>query len=301
VSHVVFVTAASNIVDGDTNNSVDVFVRDRGPGQNVQVSRHTGAVALGSGGVVGTPGISADGQTVAFVSTNRLADDDLNDVADLYVHQLPGGVTRRLAAAPSSGAGFSLGVGAPIVTPQHVFVLASAEGITPGPDGSRVPMRIDLDTGVFSVLDNLGQEAFAVSLASSADGTVVAMVVNDLEFVATVRVSRDAGDTFTDLLLSAPGFSDPETVTVSANGAIFGLRAQRVGTTHNDGWVADSSGALTPLTPTPISIATAVGGVFTVFCDDEGQTCAFDSLRNDHPGAVTDATGDRDAFLSFVR
>src|SRR6185369_15379253 len=63
---VAFDSAATNLVAGDTNGFVDVFVRDRQSGTTERVS-------VDSGGVQGNvsiyaPSISADGRYVAFWS-----------------------------------------------------------------------------------------------------------------------------------------------------------------------------------------------------------------------------------------
>src|SRR5512132_1619484 len=52
-AHVAFASAAANLIDGDGNNAVDVFVRDRGEVGNDDSY---------------SPAISADGSVVAFAS-----------------------------------------------------------------------------------------------------------------------------------------------------------------------------------------------------------------------------------------
>ena len=61
-----FASAASNLVSGDTNGYIDVFVRDR-------KLHRTSLVSVDSAGVQGNnesyePAISADGRYVAFAS-----------------------------------------------------------------------------------------------------------------------------------------------------------------------------------------------------------------------------------------
>jgi predicted RNA-binding protein with TRAM domain len=75
--YVLFATNATNLVAGDTNNSSDVFVRDRQSGETKRVSvSSSGAQAAGYSS---DSAISADGRYVAFTSSARnLVADDTN-------------------------------------------------------------------------------------------------------------------------------------------------------------------------------------------------------------------------------
>ncbi|HYD32410.1 MAG TPA: Calx-beta domain-containing protein, partial [Azospirillaceae bacterium] len=82
--YVVFASAASNLVAGDTNYQTDVFVRDTVAGTATRLS-------LASGGTQGTgpsnaPVISADGRYVAMLSSadNLLVSGDSNGWADVF-------------------------------------------------------------------------------------------------------------------------------------------------------------------------------------------------------------------------
>jgi WD40-like Beta Propeller Repeat len=104
--YVVFVSMASNLVSGDTNGILDVFVRDRLLGQTKRVSvASNGAQATGDqwsnfGGLA----ISADGRFVAYTSNvANLVSGDTNGVEDVFVHDLQTGTTRRVSVS-SNGA-----------------------------------------------------------------------------------------------------------------------------------------------------------------------------------------------------
>jgi hypothetical protein len=97
---VAFVSGASNLVPGDTNNSADVFVRDRATATTSRVSvSSTGAQTTG---VIGTEiDISQDGRYVAFVSTAAgLVPGDTDGVSDLFVHDRTTGVTTLESLTP---------------------------------------------------------------------------------------------------------------------------------------------------------------------------------------------------------
>jgi Tol biopolymer transport system component len=85
--YVVFASAATNLVAGDTNGFVDVFLRDRVGAVTIRVSVGPGGVP--ADGPVTQPVISADGTHVAFVSeaTNLVATDTDAD-ADVLVRNL---------------------------------------------------------------------------------------------------------------------------------------------------------------------------------------------------------------------
>ncbi len=89
-----FGSYASNLVDGDTNQDIDVFVHDRQTGETIRVSVDSqGRQANGSSGV---PAVSADGRWVAFHSfASNLVDGDTNGSLDIFVNDRETGSTTR--------------------------------------------------------------------------------------------------------------------------------------------------------------------------------------------------------------
>ncbi|GKS57429.1 hypothetical protein YTPLAS18_09560 [Nitrospira sp.] len=102
--HVAYVSGASNLVLGDTNNLPDIFIRDR-------VANITSRVSVSTGGTQGTgpagstnPSLSADGQFVAFASAmNDLVGDDTNNEYDVFVHDRLSGATTRVSVTSTGG------------------------------------------------------------------------------------------------------------------------------------------------------------------------------------------------------
>jgi len=100
---VVFQSRATNLVPGDTNGFVDIFVFDRLTGQVERVSVSSG------GGIQGnddsyTPSISANGRFVAFDSdASSLIPGDTNGYSDVYVRDLQTDRTRRITVTPGGG------------------------------------------------------------------------------------------------------------------------------------------------------------------------------------------------------
>ncbi|HSL32906.1 MAG TPA: hypothetical protein VK871_04595, partial [Candidatus Limnocylindrales bacterium] len=63
---IAFASAASDLVQNDTNNATDVFLRDRRTGDTIRLPA-LGNAPVGTGGFAQDPSISADGSVVAFV------------------------------------------------------------------------------------------------------------------------------------------------------------------------------------------------------------------------------------------
>ncbi|MET3695127.1 TolB family protein, partial [Methylobacterium goesingense] len=101
--YVVFTTNAGNLVAGDTNGTIDVFVKDTLTGTVTRVSTDsTGAQA--TGGTSTAASISADGTRVAFQSTaTNLVTGDTNSASDIFVKDLTTGTTTRVST-DSTGA-----------------------------------------------------------------------------------------------------------------------------------------------------------------------------------------------------
>jgi Tol biopolymer transport system component len=89
--YVAFLSAASNLVSGDTNDLSDIFVHDRVTGTTTRVSiASSGAQANGAADV---PSISANGRYVAFNTWADLSSEDANGTADVYIHDRITGMT----------------------------------------------------------------------------------------------------------------------------------------------------------------------------------------------------------------
>jgi len=93
---VAFGSNSSNLVPGDTNNSDDIFVKDRQTGvlERASVSS-TGTQSNGSGG--GSACLSADGRYVAFSSFSELIPYDSNNKADVLVKDRQTGAIQRVS------------------------------------------------------------------------------------------------------------------------------------------------------------------------------------------------------------
>jgi Tol biopolymer transport system component len=130
--YIVFWSFASNLVPGDTNNDMDVFVRDRQTGTTTRVS-------LASDGSQGNrysvqPAISPDGRYVTFYSAaTNLVPGDTNDSVDVFRRDRWAGTTTRVSVASDGGQANSQSFDAVISADgRYVAFASSASNLVPG-------------------------------------------------------------------------------------------------------------------------------------------------------------------------
>ncbi len=100
-THIAFFSVADNLVAGDTNGRVDIFLKNLTTGAISRVSETAGGVG-GNGDSFGAV-FSPDGHTIAFVSlANNFGATDTNNTQDIYIKDL---VTGKLTLASHNYAG----------------------------------------------------------------------------------------------------------------------------------------------------------------------------------------------------
>jgi Tol biopolymer transport system component len=177
--YVAFYSDATNLVPGDTNGVVDIFVRDRRTGTTRRAS-----VSRGGGQANGeswNPTISADGRYVAFHSAaTNLVPGDTNDAMDIFVRDLRSGITRRVSVSGSGAQANQASETAAISgNGRYVTFVSSATNLV-SPDTNTFPDVFvrDLRSGTTSRISvsGAGIQANLPSLAPaiSADGRYVA-------------------------------------------------------------------------------------------------------------------------------
>lgn len=101
---VAFESSASNLVAGDTNRVGDVFVKNRTSGVTSRLS--TSATGAQGNAASSLPNLSADGTTLAFVSSaSNLVPGDTNGVLDVFVKDLRSGVITRVSTSSTGAQG----------------------------------------------------------------------------------------------------------------------------------------------------------------------------------------------------
>ena len=97
--YVAFDSSASNLVAGDLNGTLDVFVRDRTAASTSLISTALGM--LQSNGMSGGATISADGRFIAFLSAaSNLVAGDTNGSWDAFLRDTQLGTTERVSVGP---------------------------------------------------------------------------------------------------------------------------------------------------------------------------------------------------------
>lgn len=102
--YIVFQSAASNLVAGDTNSAPDSFLFDRETKVTRRLTVRSDGAQASQGGL--EPVISLDNRYVTFYSfSNDLVAGDTNSSADCFLHHLPTGATTRISVATNGTQG----------------------------------------------------------------------------------------------------------------------------------------------------------------------------------------------------
>src|SRR5215510_11605429 len=233
---VAYSSGASNLVDGDTNDTYAVFVRDRQTGTTSRVSvRSNGDQA---NNVSYTPSISADGGSVAFVSlASNLVSGDTNGQADVFVRDRQAGTTTRVNVSSDGHQAAKRRSEKPSISADGRFVAFNslAANLVPGDMYGKADVFVhDLQTGTTSLVSRRsdGTQVNWPSLdpTISADGRYVAfrsgaakLVVGDTNRKTDVFVrDRQTGTTSLVSVRSngaqANANCDNDTPSISADG-----------------------------------------------------------------------------------
>ncbi|HKE97688.1 MAG TPA: hypothetical protein VKG45_01980 [Actinomycetes bacterium] len=133
--YVAFASLASNLVPGDTNGMLDVFVKDLSTNA---IRRIVGNGGVQGNGPSGIPSISADGTWVAFESrASNLVPGDTNQQGDVFVQKTATGATARVSVN-SAGAQGNRESRDPSISAdgRHVAFASDATNLV-GRDGNR--------------------------------------------------------------------------------------------------------------------------------------------------------------------
>lgn len=125
--YVIFDSAASNLVTGDTNNGFDIFRRDLVMGSTIRLSVSSSGVE--ANGPSYHPSISSDGRYVAFSSdAYNLVANDTNAQTDIFVRDVVGGTTTRVSVRSNGAQGNNESWGPSISADGRFVAFASYAG-----------------------------------------------------------------------------------------------------------------------------------------------------------------------------
>jgi Tol biopolymer transport system component len=243
---VAFVSAAPDLVTGDTNHSTDVFVHDLTTGATTRVSHPTGG-AQASGGS-DQPALSGDGSVVVFTSTAPdMVTDDHNGVADVFRHDRASNTTKRVSLNRSGGDPDGASTAPDVSLDGKVVAFASDATNLIASDGNGTTDVFVSEGGIIERVDvgtpqPSGGPSFSPSL--SGDGKRVAFASDATNLVA--------GDTNgqTDVFLFDRPSGSTTRVSVAGDGATFADgRSTEPALSANGQFVAFTSDATNLLAP----------------------------------------------------
>jgi Tol biopolymer transport system component len=230
---VAFESEAGNLVSGDTNHHLDVFVRDRVAGTTRRVSVST-AGRQANGDSWGAT-ISADGRYVAFSSkASNLVVGDTNGQADVFVRDRTLATTRRVNVSSSGAQGNSWSWSASIAASgRYVVFTSNASNLVAGDtNGTTDAFLRVLGSGKTKrvSVSSTGAQGNGASNAGSVtpDGRYVAF-----DSRATNLVNGDTNG-YTDVFVRDRSAKTTERVSVSSTG--------QQGVEYENGSPADSTG-----------------------------------------------------------
>ena len=177
--YVAFRSWDSNLVNGDTNNLPDIFVRDLQTNQTTRVSVASDGTQANNFSF--EPSISADGRYVAFMSwADNLVSGDTNGDWDIFVHDRQTGATIRVSVATGGGQAAGRSQSPSISADgRYVAFASSASNLVSGDTNNHPDIFVhDRQTGVttrVSVASD-GTQTYVSSFdpSISADGRYVA-------------------------------------------------------------------------------------------------------------------------------
>jgi Tol biopolymer transport system component len=181
--YVVYGSAASNLVAGDTNGAGDVFRHDTATLRTVRVSlAGDGSQANGESGMSG-PKASADATRVAFASAaSNLVPGDTNGASDVFVRDVDAGTTRLVSVDSSGGPANDTSYMGAISADGNVVAFSSAatDLIVADQNGRQDVFVRNLSTGTTTLVSvsttGVPGNSDSLSPAVSSDGRYVAFV-----------------------------------------------------------------------------------------------------------------------------
>jgi len=263
---VVFQSAASNLVAGDTNGQVDVFARDLDfahpdSGTTTRVSvASDGTEALGQSGA---PAISADDGVVVFQSAaSNLVDGDTNGTSDVFSRGLGSGTTTRVSTS-SAGAEADGGSFGPSVSADGgvvVFYSVATDLVAGDTNGYADVFARDVGSGVTTRVSvgSAGDEANGASIRPdvNADGGVVVF-----QSVATNLVAGDTNGQVDDFARSGSA-AVPSSEGTSPSGG--GTLSSGSTTTPGGGTTPPGGGTTVPSAAAAVDVTAPVLGALSL-------------------------------------
>ena len=237
--YVAFISWASNLVSGDSNDTADAYLHDRVTGQTERVSLSNYGVGANSGS--DHPSISADGRYVAFSSgASNLVSEDSNGNEDIFVRHQRTGQTERVSLA-SDGTEGNGDSAAPSISAdgRYVAFASGASNLASGDNNGHEDIFVRDREGSLPYAIS-GQALHANGLpAPNVTISAGASLSTSTDSAGAFSFSLEIGDTFplTPTLLGYAFWPTQRMVRVPSNatGQNFALLARPVSVTLSAG------------------------------------------------------------------
>src|SRR5574340_1325177 len=300
--YVAFRSMASHLVEGDTNETWDVFVRDMRSGVTERIS----AASDGTEGNAESylPAITLNGRYVAFTSlASNLSPDDANGALDIFLRDRELGVTQRITLAQDQKGAPELLSANPTISDdgRYVAYLSSVGDLVTGDTNDTLDVFVydrETDQTVCASVNSDGSQSNNASYLPhlSADGRSVAfsshasnlvagdgngrrdVFVHDLQSGETERVSVASDATEWNVGSNYP--------SLSADGRYVAFSSGTGG--MGSGWVHDrESGATTLISSTGDGPNISGDGRYVVFYDYRVESAEADVFFHDRQTGQT--------------
>ncbi|MFJ8028764.1 TolB family protein [Streptomyces sp. NPDC096311] len=309
--YIAFVSAAANLVRGDTNGVADVFVHDLRTGRTQRVAE---------GPATGVA-LSGDGRDVVFATTAALTEDDDNGLDDIYLYDRRTHRTERVShghpdAPPRSRLNYSPAISA---NGRIVAYTTATPDAAPGDTNGRDDVIVhDRRTGKNELVqyrtDGTLGDGDSLSASLSADGRQVAFETadqldpnHDWTHARNVYV-RDRLKGTTEQISRPTRFVYKESSfdsSISANGRMFAFSSNVASLVPDDTNKVTDVFAFDRKTQTTVRVSTAADGTqadgvsAAASLSGDGRRVAFVSAAtNLVPG---DTNGLADVFVKDLR
>jgi len=298
---VAFGSYATNLVAGDTNAVIDVFVHDRNTGTTERVSISTAGAQANDESY--SPAVNSDGRFVAFQSeATNLVPLDTNNKSDIFVRDRTTGVTERVSLASNGNQANGDSIFAAISSDgRFVAFTSEATNLVAGDTNNKADIFVrdrqnDTTERIAEPAEfNTGSGIIIVAPAISPDGDFLGFRSN-----ADDLVPGDTNNSF-DTFLIERGTLAAERVSVSSSEVEGNADSDRPSISSNNRYVVFPSIATN-------LVSKDTNGAEDVFVRDrdEGRTrrvsVAFDGSEGDNSSfsAVISEDGRSVAFTSFA-
>jgi Tol biopolymer transport system component len=224
-SKIAFLSAASNLVTGDTNGAADIFVKDLTTGTVTRVSVSGTGTQANSNSMA--PVFSPDGSKIAFLSNaSNLVTGDTNGAQDAFVKDLTTGAVTRVSVDAAGAQGNSTSYN-PVFSPDgsRIVFFSDATNLVAGDTNNA--------TDIFVKDFTLQHEDPAVYLQNAAAVAVNTqpVTITDADntafgggsLTAALTAGSHAGDGLTLIVSATPGTGiEVSGASVSYNGTAIG-------------------------------------------------------------------------------